>query len=256
MITAGIDIGSRTTKIVIMNEGVTASRYIEPTGWNPLNAAESCFRNGLERAGLARKDICKITATGYGRVMLPFADDTLTEITCHAKGAHFTDPEIRTIIDIGGQDSKVIALDQFGFVEDFAMNDRCAAGTGKFLEFLAHSLNINVSEFGKIAVQSQSPATISSMCTVFAESEVLSLVAERVPVPDIISGIHYSIARRMESMLNSVGYREKVALSGGVAKNHGIKKQLFDLLRVPVTVPNNPEYIGALGAALAGINNP
>ncbi|MFC1554798.1 acyl-CoA dehydratase activase, partial [candidate division KSB1 bacterium] len=201
--------------------------------------------------GLKRSDIEKITATGYGRVMLPFADETITEITCHAKGAHYTNNEIRTIIDIGGQDSKIIRLDGFGFVEDFAMNDRCAAGTGKFLEFLAHTLGVEVSEFGKIALESNSPAKISSMCTVFAESEILSLLAEDISIPDIVAGLHLSIARRIEGMINMVGYEDVVAVTGGVAKNPGIKRRLEEILKVDIHIPEYPEFIGALGAALA-----
>jgi len=251
MITTGIDVGSRTTKTVILNGGETIAQHIQSTGWNPGIAAREVFDAACRKAGIRNRDVGKIVATGYGRVMLPFADTVITEITCHARGAHAAHPEIRTIIDIGGQDSKVIKLDKFGFVEDFAMNDRCAAGTGKFLEFLAHTLNVDVSQFGRLALESSSPATISSMCTVFSESEVLSLLAENVPVADIIAGIHLAIARRIEGLINTVGYGEVVALTGGVARNAGIRFQLEQLLNVPITVPEDPEFMGALGAALS-----
>jgi predicted CoA-substrate-specific enzyme activase len=251
MITAGIDIGSRTTKVVLLNENEIIASEIQSTGWKPGEAAQKVYDASLESAGLKSKDISEIIATGYGRVMLPFADSTLTEITCHARGAHFIHPKIRTIIDIGGQDSKVIKVDEFGFVEDFAMNDRCAAGTGKFLEFLAHTLDVDVSEFGNLALESTSPASISSMCTVFAESEVLSLLAENVPVTDITSGIHLAIAKRIEGLIDSVGYGDVVALTGGVAHNTGMKSQLEYLLNTQIFVPENPEFMGALGAALS-----
>ena len=251
MITVGIDVGSRTTKVVILFNKEVISREIDSTGWKPAHSAKEVFDRALVTAGISQSDIAKIVATGYGRVMLPFAGATLTEITCHARGAHFVNPDIRTIIDIGGQDSKVIKIDQFGFVEDFAMNDRCAAGTGKFLEFLAHTLEVDVSDFGKLALESLSPAVISSMCTVFAESEILSLLAEDTPIPDIIAGLHLAIAKRIEGLIDLVGYSDVVSITGGVAKNPGIKKQLEELLSTPVLVPENPEFIGALGAALS-----
>lgn len=251
MITAGIDVGSRTTKVVILHDKIIVSKHILATGWKPSHTAREVFDRALDNAEISEPDIAKIVATGYGRVMLPFADESITEITCHARGAHFINRDIRTIIDIGGQDSKVIKVDQFGFVEDFAMNDRCAAGTGKFLEFLAHTLEIDVSEFGKLALNSRSPAVISSMCTVFAESEILSLLAEDVPIPDIVAGLHLAIAKRIEGLIDLVGYSEVVSLTGGVAKNPGIKKRLEELLNISVLVPENPEFVGALGAALS-----
>ena len=251
MITAGIDIGSRTTKVVILNEDKILSKEIRSTGWKPAETAQKVFNKALELANILKIEISKITATGYGRVMLPFADETLTEITCHARGAHYLSSDIQTIIDIGGQDSKVIKLDSSGFVEDFAMNDRCAAGTGKFLEFLAHTLDVDVSDFGKLALESKAPATVSSMCTVFAESEILSLLAENVPIPDIVAGLHLSISKRIEGLINMVGYAEIVSLTGGVAKNKGIKKSLESILNTNILVVENPEFVGALGAALS-----
>lgn len=251
MITAGIDIGSRTTKVVLLNEDIIIGKIIHSTGWRPTETAELVFSEAMAAANISKSEISKIVATGYGRVMLPFADETLTEITCHARGAHFLNPEIQTIIDIGGQDSKVIKLDSSGFVEDFAMNDRCAAGTGKFLEFLAHTLDVDVSEFGKLALESKSPATVSSMCTVFAESEILSLLAENVPIPDIVAGLHLSISKRIEGLINMVGFADIVSLTGGVAKNQGIKNCLDYLLNTSILVVENPEFVGALGAALS-----
>jgi len=251
MITAGIDVGSRTTKAVIMEDGELLGQYIGETGWKPVDAGTKAYSAALEKAKINSDNVKRIVATGYGRVSLPFANETITEITCHARGAHFINPSIRTIIDIGGQDSKVIRIEQHGLVEDFAMNDRCAAGTGKFIEFLAHTLNMNVSDFSRKALESQSPVTVSSMCTVFSESEVLSLVAENVPIPDIVAGLHLAIARRITALIDTIGYDETVALTGGGARNQAIRIQLEELLKVRIYVPDKPEFIGALGAAIS-----
>jgi predicted CoA-substrate-specific enzyme activase len=253
MISAGIDVGSRTTKIVILDNATIISKELINTGWRPVESAQTVYKDALQKSGINESDIAIIIATGYGRVMLPFANETVTEITCHARGARFINSDIHTVIDIGGQDSKVIRIDAFGFVEDFAMNDRCAAGTGKFLEFLAHTLGTDVFEFGKLALASHSPSVISSMCTVFAESEILSLLAERTPIPDIVAGLHRAIAQRIEGLVDLVGYSETVALTGGVAHNAGIHKQLETLLHTSIFIPEYPEYVGALGAALSGL---
>lgn len=250
MITAGIDIGSRTTKVVIYNGRKVLSRHITTTGWKPSESGEAAFYAAVEAAGLKPDEVEQKNATGYGRVSLPIADKTVTEITCHAKGAYYLDKSVRTIIDIGGQDSKIIRVDENGFVEDFAMNDRCAAGTGKFLEFLSHSLGIEISEFGNLALNSNSPVTISSMCTVFAESEVLSLAAEDVPVKDIVAGLHLAIARRIISLSESTGYEEKIMLTGGVAHNVGMRHAVKQVLKADIFVADFPEYTGALGAAI------
>ncbi|MCP4723904.1 MAG: 2-hydroxyglutaryl-CoA dehydratase [bacterium] len=251
MIKAGIDVGSRTTKVVLIKDSDVISRAISSTGWKPAETAETTFNESMKDAGIKKSDISKITVTGYGRIMLAFADKALTEITCHARGAFYSDPGIRTVVDIGGQDSKVIRIAPSGYVEDFAMNDRCAAGTGKFLEFLAHTLDIEVSEFGELSLGSESPSTISSMCTVFAESEIISLLAEKIKIPDIIAGIHSAIARRIEGLIQSVGYDDIIAITGGVAKNPGIKIKLEELLNTKIAIPEHPEFIGALGAALS-----
>ncbi len=251
MIKAGIDIGSRTTKIILLKDNKTIYRRISATGWKPGETAEKIYNDSFIETGIKKSEIAKITLTGYGRVMINFADEVLTEITCHARGAFFEDSRIRTVIDIGGQDSKVIRIDPGGFVEDFAMNDRCAAGTGKFLEFLAHTLNINVSEFGSLSLESVSPEVISSMCTVFAESEIVSLLAEGAETSDLVAGIHSAISKRISGLVDSVGFEDKVALTGGVALNPGIRNNLEELLNTKIIIPENPEFIGALGAALS-----
>ncbi len=177
-----------------------------------------CFPNPV----WIQSSISKIVSTGYGRNSVKFADKTFTEIMAHAAGAYFLNPKIRTIIDIGGQDSKAMALDEKGKVKNFVMNDKCAAGTGRFLEVMARALEVNLDEFGAMSLQSKLPSKISSLCTVFAESEVISLIARGEKRPDIIAGIHESIAARVSSMLARVGVAEPVMITGGVARNAGV----------------------------------
>ena len=186
---------------------------------------------------------------------MPLASSQITEITCHAEGMHFLFPEVRTLIDIGGQDSKVIALGDQGQVNDFNMNDKCAAGSSRFLEVMARALGVTLEAMGELSLKAKRVAQVSSMCTVFAESEVISLVSERWEKEDIIAGIHQSIARRMVSMVERVGLRERVAMSGGVARNIGVVTALEDILNTSLIVPEQPELVGALGAALIAANH-
>ncbi|HOB86695.1 MAG TPA: acyl-CoA dehydratase activase, partial [Bacillota bacterium] len=189
-------------------------------------------------------------STGYGRRMLDVADRIITEITCHARGAVHMVPGVRMVIDIGGQDSKVIRLNERGEVQDFAMNDKCAAGTGRFLEVMAHALEVDLSEMASISERASRSAPISSMCTVFAESEVVSLIAQGVPREEIISGLHEAIAGRTAGMVFRVGLEKEVMMTGGVAKNRGVVKSLEKKLQCKIIVPPEPQIIGALGAAL------
>lgn len=249
MITLGIDLGSRTTKAALLVDGEIRARRILPTGWSPPAAAERIRSEMLTEAKLAPTDVAKTIATGYGRVSVPFEAEAVTEITCHAAGLHRAMPDAATIVDIGGQDSKVIRLDRFGLVVDFAMNDRCAAGTGRFLEFMADSLDVPMEEFAQLGVDGGTPADLSSICTVFAESEVLSLVAEGRTIPDIVAGIHRSIARRIVQLVQSVGFSPPLAMTGGGAKNAALRHHLADLLGTKVLLPQNPQTAGAEGAA-------
>lgn len=251
MIVAGIDIGSLTTKTVIIDEDKRILGHsLTSTGASNEKAVQISMDKALDTARLTVNDLDYIVSTGYGRANVPLANSQVTEITCHARGMHFLFPEVRTVIDIGGQDSKVIALGDKGQVINFTMNEKCAAGSGRFLEVMAHALEVPLEEMGPLSLKAKKVAEVSSMCTVFAESEVISLVSARWDKEDIIAGIHESIARRMVSMVERVGLREKAAMSGGVAKNIGVVKALENTLKVKLIIPEEPQLVGALGAAL------
>ena len=247
---AGVDIGSLSTEVVILDKRAMLAAIIIPTGANSRLAAEKAMKMALEESGLSRDDLQYIVATGYGRGSAPFADKKVTEISCHGKGAFYLNPEVRTVIDIGGQDSKVIRLDSQGKVVDFVMNEKCAAGTGRFLEVMAHALEIDLEEMSRPAPPTVNVAHISSMCTVFAESEVVSLIAEGHPREEIIKGIIYSVVERTVSMARRVGVEEKLMMTGGVAKNTALREALGESLGFKVLVPDEPQAVGALGAAL------
>ncbi|MCJ7594581.1 MAG: acyl-CoA dehydratase activase, partial [Desulfobacterales bacterium] len=220
---AGVDVGSLSTEAVILNEERSMVGYsIVETGANSTEAAEEAFEVALRAAGLVREGIAGIVATGYGRVSVPFARKKVTEISCHGLGAHYLFPDTGTVIDIGGQDSKVIRIGEGGRVLDFTMNDKCAAGTGRFLEVMAVKLQVSLEEMGALSLRAAGEARISSVCTVFAESEVVSLVARNHPKEEIIRGLHRAIVNRVWSMVAGVGVSGEVTMSGGVAKNKGV----------------------------------
>jgi predicted CoA-substrate-specific enzyme activase len=254
MITAGIDAGAATTKVVLLDDREIIGYRIAGTAFNFLAAAETIYREVLSAGNIARGDVARVYATGYGRNRITFADHAVSEITAHAKGVSFLYPEVQGIIDVGGQDSKIIVVES-GYVTDFLMNDKCAAGTGKFLEYTAKALEVPVSEIGSLALASQHPAGISSMCTVFAESEVISLRAAGVAKEDIAAGLIASIGQRVGIMAKRMGLREHIAFVGGVAKNAGMKAALEKELGITLFVPFEPQVTGALGAAIvAGTN--
>lgn len=247
----GIDVGSLTAKAVVLDGGGGMRGYsVVQTGIVSQQAAQASVEQALARAAVGRSDICYAVATGYGRARVDWAQGNITEISCHARGAHHLLPQARMVIDIGGQDSKVIALDQDGLVVSFVMNDKCAAGTGRFLEVMARALEVNLGEMGQLSLQAQNPCHVSSMCTVFAESEVISLVAEGHSKADIIAGLHEAIARRLVAMVKRVGNPRNVVMTGGVAKNVGMVRALEGLLGTTLTLPPEPQIVGALGAAL------
>ncbi len=255
MIAAGIDIGSLSTDTVILNEKKTIiSSCVIPTGANSKEAAEDSFQRALKLGDLQPAEVEYIVSTGYGRAIVPFADDQVTEITCHGKGASFLNSEVRTVIDIGGQDSKVIKLGREGRVLDFVMNDKCAAGTGRFLEVMARALEVPLADMGKISLKSEKSVSVSSMCTVFAESEVVSLIAAGNSKEDILNGIHQAIANRIIGLVERVGMGQAVCMSGGVAKNIGVIKALEDKLGIELIRPAEPQLVGALGAALIALD--
>lgn len=252
MVFAGIDVGSVAAKAVILQEHRIIARDLEPTGWSPRDAGRSVFEKAVKKAGLNPVDITKVVGTGYGRVSLDFVHQAVTEITCHAMGANFWFPHDALVIDIGGQDSKAISIDSRGKVLNFVMNDKCAAGTGRFLQIMAHTLGLELDRMEQVV--SAEPVNINSMCTVFAESEVVSLLAAGVPKEKIISGLYYSIARRISAMTGSFGSYRKIIFTGGVARNKRMRIILEKVLGAPVDVPDEPQMIGALGAALIAEN--
>jgi predicted CoA-substrate-specific enzyme activase len=252
MITVGIDVGSITAKAAVVKDGRLISHKLMLTGYNARNAGEKLFESIIEDLAMESSSIDKIISTGYGRNSVTIADKAVTEITCHAMGAHYLDPTIRSVIDIGGQDSKAIAVDEAGNVKDFAMNDKCAAGTGRFLEVMARALEVDLDEFGAFSLKADHPSKISSLCTVFAESEVISLISKGEKRSNIIAGIHESIAARVVAMARRVGLKPPVMMTGGVAKNIGVVKALESKTGEKIVVSREAQITGAIGAALIG----
>ncbi|NME83457.1 acyl-CoA dehydratase activase [Clostridium sp. SM-530-WT-3G] len=251
----GVDSGSTSTNAVIMDgdRNIVVSHVVR-TGAKSKESARKVLDEVLEKANLKREDLSLIISTGYGRVSIDYADKGVTEISCHGRGAHYLNPEIRTIIDIGGQDSKVIKLNDKGEVTDFAMNDKCAAGTGRFLEMMARTLEINIKEMGPEALKWKEDISISSMCSVFAESEVISLIAENKEKCDIIHALCASIASKTNSLLNRVGRESKFMMTGGVAQNIGVVKAIEDKIGEELFISKEPEIVGAIGAALYALD--
>ncbi|HUN53600.1 MAG TPA: acyl-CoA dehydratase activase [Smithella sp.] len=250
MLTAGIDIGSITAKAAVFSGGKLLATKVIFTGYNSELAGLKVYEEVLKEAGIDKNAIEKIVSTGYGRNSVNFADRSYTEIMCHAAGAHFLNPHIHSIIDIGGQDSKAILLFDNGKVKNFIMNDKCAAGTGRFLEVMARALEVNLDDFGAMSIKSKQPSKISSLCTVFAESEVISLIAKGEQRQDIIAGIHESIAARISSMVGRVGLKEPVMVTGGVARNVGVIHALEKKLGMKIEVSPYAQENGAIGAAI------
>lgn len=256
MITAGVDVGAATAKTAIVKDGNMISYKVMPTGYDVVESAEIVTKDALAAVGLTMDNLDAVISTGYARHVVTFSDRGVSEIICHAKGVNHIVPEARTIIDIGGQDSKVIGPREDGTVADFVMNDKCAAGTGRFLEVMANVLRLTIDEMGPESLKSTSPSTITSTCTIFAESEMVSLRAEKVKREDMVSGIHRAVARRVIIMGKTVGYKDKVVFTGGVAKNIGVKHWLEQELGMDILVTEEPQIMGALGAALIAQASP
>jgi predicted CoA-substrate-specific enzyme activase len=250
MISAGIDVGAATAKAVILKDGQVVSSFLLPTGRDVARSSQEVINKSLRRARLRIENLDGIVSTGYGRNSVSFAQKAVTEILCHGKGARFLFPEVRMVIDIGGQDSKVILLGNNGEVKDFIMNDKCAAGTGRFLEVMATVLDLKIEEMGAVSLRSKSPCQITSTCTVFAESEVVSLRAVNNSVEDIVAGIHQSVAKRVAAMAKTAGIAEPVLFTGGVARNSGVQRCIENELGVKLIIPKAPQLAGALGAAI------
>jgi len=249
MIVSGVDIGSTMTKVVISN-GNILSTFIGPTGAEYRTLAHKVVEEALDKASLKFEDLDYVVSTGYGRMNVPFADRQITEISCHGRGAHSLFPEARTVIDIGGQDSKAIKLNQQGKIINFVMNDKCAAGTGRFLEVIAESLGIKLEDMGELSLKGELSISISSICTVFAEQEVVSHIADGRRVEDVLAGLLDALASRVYSMAERIRIEPEVVLTGGGAKNIGIIKTMNRKLGYGVLIPPEPLLTGALGAAL------
>jgi predicted CoA-substrate-specific enzyme activase len=248
---AGIDIGSLTCDAVIIDEAANVvSSSVVLTGARSRNAIESAFGKALESADLTTDSLAALISTGYGREQVEGRLKSITEISCHARGACFLFPETRLIIDIGGQDSKAVRVNERGQVVDFAMNDKCAAGTGRFFEVMSRALEIDLDDMGELAAASTKRLSISSMCTVFAESEVVSLVAKGERVEDIVAGLCRAVAERTRALAQRVGVSPQVTMTGGVAKNLGVVRALEELIEHRFNTPAEPQIVGALGAAL------
>lgn len=252
MYTLGIDIGSTTSKCVILNDGkdiIAKSLVVAGTGTKgPMQA----FDEVLEAACLTENDIGFIMATGYGRSTFEKMNAEMSELTCHGKGVFFMNPSCRTIIDIGGQDAKVISLTDKGSISSFVMNDKCAAGTGRFLDVMAGILMMGIEDLEGYALAAKNPVSISSTCTVFAESEVISQLSKNVDKNDLVAGICGSVASRVSALAKRSGIKEDVYMSGGVAQNGGVRRALSKELGVDVKYAKEAQYMGALGAAIAG----
>ena len=251
---AGIDSGSTSTDVVILDQnGKIKSTMIIPTGGGAMMSAEKSLAAAVEKAGIQEEDIVRIVTTGYGRAYIDSGDDSITEITCHAKGAHYLNPNVRTIIDIGGQDIKAISIDEHGAVTNFLMNDKCAAGTGRFLEMMARTLGLSLEEMSTKGLEWKENIVISSMCTVFAESEVVSLVAQNKNVADIIHGLNVSVASKVGALAARLGKKNpgEYMMTGGVAKNQGIINALEEKnLEQKLYICDEVQLCSALGAAL------
>ena len=248
---AGIDSGSTSTDVVILNkEHEIVTGIILPTGAGAAIGADRALSEALNKAGLQREDIDALVTTGYGRTAIKNGDKSITEITCHARGAHFLNPEVRTVIDIGGQDSKVIRLDENGAVANFVMNDKCAAGTGRFLEMMARTMEMSLDQMSECGLEFKEDITISSMCTVFAESEVVSLIAQNKAADDIVHGLNKAVAVKTAALTRRVGEEEKFMMTGGVSKNKGLVKTLEEKLGTKLVISDKAQLCGALGAAL------
>ncbi|MBU0704126.1 MAG: 2-hydroxyglutaryl-CoA dehydratase [Chloroflexi bacterium] len=250
MYTAGVDVGAITAKAAILDDGELLATAVILAGYDRAAAAGLVLDQALAQAGLAREQIGRLIGTGYGRVQVAGASRTVTEITCHARGAHYLCPGVCTVIDIGGQDSKGIAVGPAGRVLDFVMNDKCAAGTGRFLEVMARALEVDLVDFGRLALSAPSRANISSTCTVFAESEVVTHLGQGTDRPNIIAGIHESIATRVATMVGRIPVQDEVVLTGGVARNAGVARMLEEKLGHAIVVPEYAQLAGAIGAAL------
>ncbi len=255
-VVAGVDVGSTQTKAVILSpEREILGRALVDTGARLNEAARAAFEAALQEAGLSAEDVQYTVGTGYGRFKVEFGDTQVTEISCHARGACFLFPNTRTVLDIGGQDTKAIRVGPGGEVLDFCMNDKCSAGTGRFLGAASAALEIPLGELGPLALTARNPVTITTTCTVFAESEILGWLARGRKVEDILMGVHASIASRSLSLLRRVGIEPELTFTGGVARNVAMVHLIGEMSGVPVNVSEESHFCGAIGAALFALDH-
>jgi (R)-2-hydroxyacyl-CoA dehydratese activating ATPase len=248
---AGVDVGSTQTKAVILSEErKIVGRSLINTGAFVSQAADRAFRAAAENAGVDPEKIAYVVGTGYGRYKVNFGNAQITEISCHARGAKFLFPKTQTVIDMGGQDAKGIRVGPDGDVKDFVMNDKCAAGTGRFLSNAADTLSVSLEDIGPISLTGKKPVRLSTVCAVFVESDIMSYLAEGKTMPDILAGVHSAIAARTIALVRRVGIEPEVSFTGGVSLNIGMVKALEEKLQLPVNVCADSHYIGAIGAAL------
>lgn len=253
---AGVDVGSTQTKAVIVNEArEIVGRALIDTGANVVLAAENAFAEALKTSGIREEEVEYVIGTGYGRYRVTFGNTQVTEISCHARGAAHMFPGTKTVLDMGGQDTKAIHVSPKGEVLDFCMNDKCAAGTGRFLGAAAAALDIPLGDLGNVAMKAERPVKISTTCTVFAESEVLSWLGKGKKIEDILWGVHLSIASRSTALLRRVGIEDEVTFTGGVTRNAGMIKALEGALKTKLNVSEDSHYMGALGAALFALDH-
>ena len=251
MLVAGCDVGSLTAEAVIMENGKILGSEIIRVRPKAEQSARDVMDRVLSKLDLKYDDLSYTIATGYGRETIPFANGNISEISCHGRGANFLIPEIRTVIDVGGQDCKAIRVDGQGNLEDFVMNDKCAAGTGRSLELNSEALGVDVSELGSLSLESTEKITITNQCSIFTELEIMHLLMEDKSVADIAAGINEAMARRVKMLVGKVGIKNEIGMTGGVSKNIGVVKSLEQTLGAKfVEFPEDPQIIGALGAAL------
>jgi benzoyl-CoA reductase subunit D len=251
MITAGIDMGAKFIKVLLLRDGEVIARTQELAGFEPKEVAQKAYSHALDEAGVAASDVDLVYSTGAGRKTAPYAKDTITEVSAAARGTTFLYPKVRTVIDVGAEEGRAVKCDENGRVQDFAVNEKCAAGSGSFTESMSRALEVPLEEFGKMSLQSTKTIPMNAQCAVFAESEVVSLLHAKTPKADIARAVHDAIASRIISMVRRVGINPDIALIGGVSYNAGFVDSLNRGMETVVTVPEHPEFVGALGAALS-----
>lgn len=250
MITAGVDVGAKTIKVVIVKDGKVLSKVIMPGGRKKDETAEQAFNEALKKANLKREDVIKIVSTGAGGKKALFAKDNVSEVGADARGAQYYFPSVRTVIDVGAEEGRGVKCNAAGKVLDFVINEKCGAGAGSFTEAMSRALEVKLEDMGPMSLRSQSPVPMNAQCAVFAESEVISLIHKKVPKEDIVRAVHDAIAARITSMIRTIGVEKDVSLVGGLSRNTGFVHSLKDALAVEILIPEEPEFIGALGAAL------